>query len=55
MEWLRSLVATSRLSRKTYRSVANRANGRFKAVLASCKAVIALALKTLVLRLRDWV
>jgi hypothetical protein len=55
MEWLRSLVATSRLSRKTYRSVANRADGRFKAVLALCKAAIALASKTSALRLRDWV
>jgi hypothetical protein len=53
VEWPRSLVATSRLSKKTYRSVANCANKRFKAVLALCKAAIALASKTLALRLRD--
>ena len=55
MEWLRSLVATSRLSRKTYRSVANCADKRLKAVLALCKAIIASASKISALRLRDWV
>ena len=51
--WLRSLVATSRLLRKTYRSVANCVDRRFKAVLALYKAAIASALKTSALRLRD--
>ncbi len=53
MEWLKSLVATSRLSRKTYRSIANRADRRFKAVLAPYKAAMASASKTSALRLRD--
>ena len=47
VEWLRSRVATSRLSRKTQRSVANLAEGRERAALALARAVEASALKTL--------
>jgi len=53
MKWPRSLVATSRLSRKTYRSIANCVDRRFKAILALYKAAIASASKTLALRPRD--
>ena len=53
VEWPRSLVATSRLSRQTHRSVANRADGRLRAVSAPWRAAIASASKTSALRPRD--
>ncbi len=46
VEWLRSRVATLRLSRKTQRSVANLAEGRERAALAPARAAEASALKT---------
>ena len=53
VEGARSLIATSRLSRKTHMSVASLADRAKRAAFAPLSATDALALKTLALRLSE--